>query len=466
MKNYFLGIDVSKGYADFVIIDDAKREVRKTFKLMDTAEDHQELLRMIKLDLKGEVNCIYCGVESTGGYENNWFRTLSDFKDQRVRIVRINPVRIHHQSRAGLQRTVTDKVAANTIAHYLSDNHEDLFANPQLDIAMANARKVYNMVATLNKQKTQLSNQFEKIIYSNIPELITYIRNGVPNWLLHFLKKYSNKDAISKARPSNIAKIKGITLDKAQTIQSKVKTGIGAPGDIYINHIIKSLCSKILALDKQIKDEKKFLTDNFKDKRVNILESIKGIGSYTAIGVLIEIEDVSRFASASHLCSYFGVHPTFKESGDGKIKSRMSKKGRSSYRSLLYMGARNVAIHNPYFKSFYIAQRAKGMHHNAAIGAIMNKLTRIIFGMLKSENTFDPQVDHQNQIRSLSKITNQEIEQTVITQKKELEQAIMAPVSKRKITKIKKELSVSFLAVEESARSKALSHYKHIKMSE
>ncbi len=37
MKNYFMGIDVSKGYADFTILDDTKVVVRKPFKLLDNS---------------------------------------------------------------------------------------------------------------------------------------------------------------------------------------------------------------------------------------------------------------------------------------------------------------------------------------------------------------------------------------------------------------------------------------------
>ena len=43
MENFYLGCDVSKGHADFVIIDSNKSIVVKNFKLDDTIDGHKQL---------------------------------------------------------------------------------------------------------------------------------------------------------------------------------------------------------------------------------------------------------------------------------------------------------------------------------------------------------------------------------------------------------------------------------------
>mgnify|MGYP007123718144 CR=1 FL=1 len=45
MASYYLGIDVSKGYADFVILDSHKHPVGDSFQLDDTFEGHCLLYR-------------------------------------------------------------------------------------------------------------------------------------------------------------------------------------------------------------------------------------------------------------------------------------------------------------------------------------------------------------------------------------------------------------------------------------
>ena len=43
MEQFYLGADVSKGYTDFVLIDQAKQPVEKNFQLDDTAAGHVQL---------------------------------------------------------------------------------------------------------------------------------------------------------------------------------------------------------------------------------------------------------------------------------------------------------------------------------------------------------------------------------------------------------------------------------------
>jgi len=42
MESYFMGIDVSKGYADFVILDGKKNVVEPNFQLDDTFKSHRK----------------------------------------------------------------------------------------------------------------------------------------------------------------------------------------------------------------------------------------------------------------------------------------------------------------------------------------------------------------------------------------------------------------------------------------
>ena len=43
MSEYFLGIDVSKGYADFILLDNKKNIVEKNFQFDDTFDGHNQL---------------------------------------------------------------------------------------------------------------------------------------------------------------------------------------------------------------------------------------------------------------------------------------------------------------------------------------------------------------------------------------------------------------------------------------
>jgi len=46
-KKYFIGIDVSKGYADITVLDSRKRIVEENFQLDDTFEGHNKLFELL-----------------------------------------------------------------------------------------------------------------------------------------------------------------------------------------------------------------------------------------------------------------------------------------------------------------------------------------------------------------------------------------------------------------------------------
>ncbi|MBK7855601.1 MAG: IS110 family transposase [Bacteroidetes bacterium] len=124
------------------------------------------------------------------------------------------------------------------------------------------------------------------------------------------------------------------------------------------------------------------MADNCKGAEVDLIDTIPGIASYSAAAIMIEIESIHRFATPSHLASYFGLHPVMKESGDKQFAYRMSKKGRSGMRALLYMCAQTSVLHDEHLKNIYHRHRSKGKNHKQAIGVIMHKMLRMIWGVL------------------------------------------------------------------------------------
>ena len=138
---------------------------------------------------------------------------------------------------------------------------------------------------------------------------------------------------------------------------------------------------------------------------------------------------------------YFGLNPVFRASGDKSGKTKMSKAGRASFRHIMYNVARNSVMHSEYFKSVYTKHRSHGMHHNQAIGVIMHKVTRVVFGVLKSQKSSDKQADLKNIEKSTPK--RKELNQAaliIITETKILEIAQSAPCSARYLKKEKAKL--------------------------
>lgn len=446
----YLGIDISKGYADLFVTGANKQPLEPTFRLYDVPESHQLLGELIDKWLSQEkFDTLFCGVESTGGYENNWVNYLQDLSVNRpIKVTRLNAQGVKSLSDAALKRTITDSVSAENIAMYLIDfQHKIRWLDPSLSTQVyRDGRRHNTFIRMLKKQRIQLSNQLEKLLYQEFSPLLCYCRHGIPGWFLSLLEKYPTQQAIKKAGVTKLAKISGITLDKALALSKKIGSDL-RPTSSHLGAVIKSTASHILSLEAAIKNEKTGLIKQFKGlHEVELLTSIIGIGEQSAVEILLEIEDVNRFEDAKKLSAYFGLHPVFKQSGDGKWGNHMSKKGRSDIRSVLFMSSLTAIRYSDLFKRIYANARAKGKNHFNAMGIVMHKLLRVVFGVLKHRIPFDATKDAANQDNAKEKqkekeavATQSKKEQSVKLQRYNQADITESPISKRHAKRQKKE---------------------------
>jgi transposase len=70
-------------------------------------------------------------------------------------------------------------------------------------------------------------------------------------------------------------------------------------------------------------------------ERVEILQSIPGIGMISAMELLLELQDVSRFRRAEQLAAYVGLTPSQYSSADKVRMGRITGIGKNTLRSIL-----------------------------------------------------------------------------------------------------------------------------------
>jgi len=122
--------------------------------------------------------------------------------------------------------------------------------------------------------------------------------------------------------------------------------------------------------------------------RQELLESIPGVGEITA--AKIQAENVDRFDHASAFAAYAGLTPMNRTSGSSvRRRAKMSKIGDAALRRSLYMPSVSAIRWNPVLRNLYNRLCAKGKCKMVALGAVMHKLLRIAFGVLKSNLPFD-----------------------------------------------------------------------------
>jgi transposase len=150
----------------------------------------------------------------------------------------------------------------------------------------------------------------------------------------------------------------------------------------YLNQEIKKVRDQIADLldrDPDLKQKKKLLL------------SIPGIGKVTVAAILSELYNLDKFTHVRELVAFIGLAPKERISGSSiKGKPRLCKIGNGRLRKTLYMPALVSIQCNPVIIPFYDRLKEKGKNGKVVVCAVMRKLVHIIFGILKSGKTFDP----------------------------------------------------------------------------
>ncbi len=405
MQELFMGSDVSKGYCDFVILNPEADVTLKNFQLDDTYLGHNHLKVIIDdVFYKSKDVVLYVGFESTGGYENNWFKFFTDqIERYNIKLVRLNPKGIYHHVKSVHRNVTTDKESAKSIAEYLIHNKSNIRFNEENNDS--DKKKQRTFIQLLLKQSTQLQNQLEKHLYVVHPQLLKHYKKYKSVWFLTLISKYPTAQKLSNASVSSISRIPYISETKAKKLKEDAKKSIASSKTKISELLIQSIAKQIVNLQDMILEQKQSLINATKSFEVDLLKSFIGIGDYTASGLMLSIGRIQRFSSSKKLASFFGVHPKFKQSGDKISGVHMSKEGRTEARYYLFNIVMSAINYNPWMKELYEKYQKNGKSKLSAVGILMHKITRIIYGMLKNKTEYNPSIDKFNIDRSKEKKT-------------------------------------------------------------
>lgn len=155
-----------------------------------------------------------------------------------------------------------------------------------------------------------------------------------------------------------------------------------------VDRLIEALKEEVTRLDAAI--DAHVLKHTALQKSVRLLQSIDGVGRKVAVTILAEVPHISAFDRARDVAAFAGLTPSLCESGTSvRKRGRMSKEGSALLRQMLYMAAlQAVKRATNAFHSCYQSLVARGKAKMCAIGAIMHKIIRIAFGVLKHDTPF------------------------------------------------------------------------------
>lgn len=148
----------------------------------------------------------------------------------------------------------------------------------------------------------------------------------------------------------------------------------------YLN-LANSLAARIHEAEKEI-SEKAQLND-----QVRLLLTMPGIGEFSALLVHSEIGDIHRFPCAEKLCSYAGLVPSVRASGDRVKMGGITKQGSQWLRWIMVEASYHLVTGSANFKTYY--ERIK-FKKGAAVArvAVARKALKIIYYMLRNNQAY------------------------------------------------------------------------------
>lgn len=387
-----VGIDIGKNQHTFSIIDKGTGEVLSNPSLFNNnQEGFLLLIKKLSSYAKSE---LLIGMEDTGHYH---FALLKYLLDSHYTVALINPTTTDLTRKLQVGITKNDPLDSLTICDVINSNQRkkpyritkvnrfDLYEQKQL------TRHHHNLKEELNIYK----NRLQKCIDIVFPEFNSLFRSKYGIVYMNVLKTFASAEKIANSDIQTIRECfeynrrgKRISLS-AEQLKVTAKTSVGIHSvaeEIQIRHLV----SQIELIEKQLSETDKKI-EEFSLQNNSPILSIPGISHFSGTSILAELGDICNYTKASQIIKFAGIAPYHYESSQFTAQhTAITKKGSRYLRKTLYQIILPVINNNKVFTAYYNKKLAEGKGHRCAQGHCIRKLLRIIYHLLSTGQTFDP----------------------------------------------------------------------------
>ncbi len=325
----YAGLDIHKEKSHAVVMTEKGEVIKESD---DVKTDEKKIKRFFE-DVEEEFEV---AMEATGNYEF-FYETLEEMANE---VHLANP----YKTRLIAEEEVkTDKVDANTLADLLRGNLLPCSYIPGKEIR--DLRRIGRKRVKLGQQRTNLKNQI----------MAELRRQNI---------EYSNRSLFSEKGKRFLKNLSNILIDSCLSIYEK--------------------------MDEEVERvEDKLTKRGLKHKEVRLLNTIPGVGPYSATLIFAEIADIDRFSSEEKLFSYAGLVPKVHQSGNSTRLGKIKQKCNQKLRWILLQDIQNHYQYCPNSNiSSYYEKIKRKKNKNAAKIAGARKLLQAIYWMLKNHDKF------------------------------------------------------------------------------
>ena len=288
------------------------------------------------------------GMEACGG-AHHWARVLQ-VKGFRVKLIAPQFVKPY------VKTNKTDANDAEAICEAMSRPSMRFVAVKTVE--QQDLQAVHRVRSSLIRDRTAKANQLRGLVYEYglvAPRELHALRRAVPEWL---------EDA-----------------DNGLTVRFRA--------------LLAGLYSDLRLLDERVRElDREIAAIAREHEPISRLEQLTGIGPLTASALYALVGDGRQYRSGRELAVALGLTPRQHSSGGKEKLLGISKRGDKYIRTLLIHGARSalrVAPNRTDRLSRWALALAERSHPNVAVTALANKMTRVVWAMLRHGTNYEPE---------------------------------------------------------------------------
>jgi transposase len=245
-------------------------------------------------------------------------------------------------------------------------------------------------------EQTALLNQLQQLIFLIFPEFKTVLKNIKSKTAQYILKRYTTPERIGtlskellgeEMRKRNMGKF---GIKDAESLVDLARETVG------IKEGLSGILLDVKHILMQLEAEGRFISEIEADMRATLkripcsvrLLSIKGLGTVSVAGLIGEVGDFSKFSTQSEIMKLAGLDLYEISSGKRKGQRRISKRGRSLLRKILFYAAIQMIRKNGIMYDYYARLTDRGMERMRALIAVSRKLLRIVHAIVRDDRNY------------------------------------------------------------------------------
>jgi transposase len=391
---FYLGIDIGK-FSNSLCLLNSSNGAKQIWQIDNSKAGFDLLSKKLSNVFESDFdNNLIIGMEATGHYFLNIYEFLLSLGINDKSIALLNPLQVKAFRNTNLRGSKTDNVDAERIATLLHFGDYQR-CNVATD-KMMNLRELTRLRSNITANVGDLKRKIIAVLDRIFPEFANAFSNVFGKTALALISEYSTPEDLAELSIDDLKTVvkklskRGIADNKIEQLHESSKNSIGISfGRDAFKFELNILLERLTFLNSQITELENKIAELVAELNSKIF-TIPGVGKSTGATILAEIGNIDNFNSAIKVIAFAGLDPKMKESGNYQGKTPISKRGSKYLRGAIWQSAMVACRVNEDFKTKYQERRDKDKSHRYAVTAAANKLTKIIYHILKNDCSFDP----------------------------------------------------------------------------